>query len=331
MKAVGWGIVGTGQISATVVEQIGTSLIAKAVAVSSRSPEKAQSFADRAGIAKAYGGLPALLEDSDVEAVYIGLPHGLHVDAVVAALDAGKHVLCEKPMGRTVMELRRIAEHPRAEELIVAEGFMLRHQPQWRWIEDALAKEAIGTVTAVHIHNALTVPRSPPDPTRIHVPGDGSLILDIGCYAFHLARTIFRAEPVSVSAHMGYDPGGHDTLIDATLRFKHGTAHITVATTLKSARRIHILGTDGNIEIFSPVHSPSGSARLLASLKGEDGPPKELVFPIGSQYGLQLEEFSRAIRQKRQPLVPLSNAIGNARVLDAVVHSASHSGCWAAP
>jgi predicted dehydrogenase len=329
-NAVGLGILGTGSISATVVGQLRDSTLVRPVAVSSRTLDKAGSFATRFDIPKAYDTMEALLDDPAVEAVYVGLPHALHVEAVVAALDAGKHVLCEKPMGRTARELQQIADHARSGELIVTEGFMLRHQPQWKWVEGEIAAGSLGTVKAVHIFNALTVPRSPPDPMRLSLPGDGSLLLDIGCYSVHLARTIFGEDPIDASARIEFDATGRDTLVDAALRFAEGSAHITLATTLRSARRIHILGTDGNIEVFFPVHSPSGEARLLVTLKGEDGPAREMKFPIGNQYGDQLEEFSRAIREQCQPLVPLSHTIGNARTLDAIAKSAAHAGAWTA-
>lgn len=327
---VGWGIAGTGSISATVADQLKGSSIALPVAVSSRTLDKARAFASDHGLAAGYGSLADLLADPQVEAVYIGLPHSAHVNAVLQSLDAGKHVLCEKPMGLGAAEVERIAAHPRAADLLIAEGFMLRHQPQWQWVEETIRSGKLGRVRAVHSFTALTVPRGAPDPTRTALPGDGSLLLDIGCYSVHQARTIFGGEPIDVAAHIEFDDTGRDTLVDATLRFADGTARFTVATTLKRGRRVHILGTEGNIEMLTPVHSPSGTARLLASLTGEDGEPRELTFPVGNQYGAQLEQFSHAVRNGTQPLVPLSDALGNARTLDAIRASAANGGLWIA-
>lgn len=325
---LGWGIVGTGSISATVVEQLLAVTKNPPVAVSSRTAEKAAQFAAKYGIANSYGSLAGLLADPAVEAVYIGLPHSTHVDAILQALDAGKHVLCEKPMGINAAEIERIQSHPRAKDLIIGEGFMLRHQPQWRWIEEQIGAGALGEVRAVHAFTALTIPRGEPDPSRATLPGDGSLLLDIGCYSVHQMRTIFGGEPLEVSANIEFDDAGLDIMVSATLRFAQGSGHLTIATTLKRGRRVHILGTKGSIEVLNPVHSPGGTAHLLAALAGDDGDPKEMQFPIGLQYGLQLEEFADAVRQNRQPKVPLSSALGNARVIDAIRASASADGIW---
>ena len=330
-KPLGWGIVGTGSISDTVVQQLMAVSGTVPVAVSSRSLEKAASFAARHGVAAPYDSLAALLEDPAVEAVYIALPHSAHVAAVLQALDAGKHVLCEKPMGMNAAEVERIAQHPRAKDLVIGEGFMLRHQPQWRWIEDTIRSGGLGQVRAVHAFTALTVPRGAPDPQRGTLPGDGSLLLDIGCYSVHQMRTVFGSEPLEVSASMEFDAAGLDTMVSATLRFAEGTGHLTIATTLKRGRRVHILGTRGSIEVLNPVHSPSGTARLRAALAGDDGDPTEMQFPIDHQYGLQLEEFAQAVRLGRQPKVPLGNALGNARAIDAIRASASNNGAWVRP
>jgi len=330
-SGLGWGIVGTGSVSATVVEQLLATTATRPVAVSSRTLEKAQQFAARHGIARSYESLAGMLADPAVAAVYIALPHSAHLEAILGALDAGKHVLCEKPMGLDASEIERIAQHPRAGELVIGEGFMLRHQPQWRWIEETIRGGALGRVRAVHAFTALTVPRATPDPTRGTLPGDGSLLLDIGCYSVHQMRTIFGGEPLEVSAEIESDAGGLDTMVSATLRFADGTGHLTIASTLKRGRRVHVLGTEGSIEILNPVHSPGGTARILAALAGDDGEPKEIQFPIGPQYGLQLQEFEAAVRERREPLVPLSNALGNARVIDAIRASARNDGAWTRP
>jgi len=327
---VGWGIIGTGTISATVVGQFKGSPLARAVAVCSRTADKAAAFAREHDIAASYASLAELLADPAVEAVYIGLPHSRHLDAVLLALDAGKHVLCEKPMGLNAAEVDRIASHPRAGELTIGEGFMLRHQPQWQWLMETIRSGGLGQVRAIHAFTALIVPRGAPDPTRGVLPGDGNLLLDIGCYSIHQARTIFGAEPLAVTSVIERDDQGHETLVDATLRFADGTARMTVATSLKRGRRVHILGTEGAIEMFTPVHSPTGSARLVADLKDGDG-EKEMIFPIGNQYGMQIEEFSNAVRGQRQPLVTLQDASGNARTIDAIVESARRGGEWVKP
>ena len=328
---LGWGIAGTGSISETVVEQMLATTGRNPTAISSRTLDRAQQFAARHGIARSYDSLPAMLADPAVEAVYIALPHGAHLEAILLALNAGKHVLCEKPMGLDASQIERIALHPRALELVIGEGFMLRHQPQWRWIEETIRGGGLGRVRAVHAFTALTVPRGPTDPKRGNIAGDGSLLLDIGCYSVHQMRTIFGGEPLEVSAETEFDSQGRDTLVSATLRFAEGTGHLTVASTLRRGRRVHVLGTEGSLEILNPVHSPSGTARILAALAGDEGEPAEMEFPIGLQYGLQIQEFEAVVRERRQPLVSLDSALGNARVIDAIRASAGNGGAWTQP
>ena len=325
---LGWGIIGTGSISETVASQIAQTSAAKVVAVSSRSAEKAASFAAKHAIPASYSSVDALLATPAVEADYVAVPHSLHLETGLAALDAGKHVLCEKPMGLDAREVAKIAAHPRARDLTIGEGFMLRHQPQWLWLDETIRGGGLGTVRAVHIHNGLTVPRGAPDPTRGKLAGDGSLLLDIGCYSVHQARTIFGGDPLAASAHIEFDDEGRDVLVDATLRFPTGAAHITLGTTLRRGRRIHILGSAGSVEMLTPVFAPGGAARLLVALAGNDGEPEERSFPIGNQYGAEIEEFSAAARAGRQPLVDLANALGNAKTLDAIRASGAVDGVW---
>lgn len=330
-QPVAWGIVGTGPISAVMAKQANGARNLKLAAVCSRTQEKADAFAREHQISRSFSSVGDMLADHSIDAVYIGVPHAKHLETILQCLDAGKHVLCEKPMGLNAAEVHRIAAHPRANEVRIGEGFMLRHQPQWRWIEEQITAGALGDVRAVHAFTALTVPPTPHDPTRGHLPGDGSLMLDIACYSVHLARTIFASEPSQVSAAIEFDEGSRrDILIQALMRFPAGWASLTVAANLRRARRVHILGTEGNIEVFTPVHSPDTTTRVLAALKGDDGEPGEFLFPAVDQYGLQLEEFSDAIRYGRQPLVPLDNALGNAKALDAISRSAAERSAWVA-
>lgn len=331
IRPVQWGFAGTGSISATMASQIAGSALSSAVAVSSRVLERANAFATAHGIDRAYDTIDDLLADPKVEAIYIALPHALHKSAILAALDASKHVLCEKPMALNAAEISEILAHPRAKTFMVTEGFMVRYQPQWEWIEAQIAGGALGTVKHVSAFTALQLPPPKPDTARGTLAGDRSLLLDIGCYSTHLVRTLFNADPVRVSAQIERDAAGLETFIKASLDFGGRHADIVISNALRRGRRIHVLGSEGSLEILTPIHTPPDGAKLLAALKGgNNAEPVEKTFPTAPQYGLQMDDISRRIRSGEAPRVTLVNALGNARTLDAIVASATQNGAWVA-
>jgi predicted dehydrogenase len=329
MKAVRWGIAGTGGISANTVNQAGGLEEVAIVAVSSRTEARARAFADEQGIAGSYSSLAGLLGDPEVEAVYIALPHSAHAGAIIACLDAGKHVLCEKPMAYSAHDAARIAAHPRARDLVAAEGFMIRVQPQWRFVMDTLSSGGIGRVEAVHGISCVRLPPSPVDPTRGDLPFDRSALLDFGSYSVHMARLAFAAEPRRVTARMWRD-GGRDTAVSIRLEFAAGHADLTVTTRLRGARGFTVLGTEGSLALATPIHIPPGQrARVHAVLAGGPDAGETREFDAVPQYGLHLQAVSRAIRSGGKPPVDLDEALGNARALDAIIRSAEADGAWA--
>lgn len=328
MTPVRWGIAGTGGISAlTVTQSQGLTGIAF-VAVCSRSADRAAAFAQKHGIAGAHAGLADLLADDSVEAVYIALPHAAHANAVIACLDAGKHVLCEKPLAFTAGDAARIAAHPRARDLVIAEGFMIRMQPQWRFVLDTLAAGAVGQVESVHGISCVRLPPPPHDPSRGDLPFDQSALLDFGSYSVHMARLAFGAEPRRVTSRMWRD-GARDTAVSMRLEFEAGHADLTVTTRLRGSRGFTLLGSDGSLTLATPVHVPPGQrARVQAVLAGGPDAGETLEFDAVAQYGLHLQAVSAVIRTGARPPVDLDNALGNARVLDAVIRSAAEDGAW---
>jgi len=311
-RPFGWGFLGSGSISATVAREVRSLPDAgRLVGVWGRDSEKTRNLAVAEEFERAYDDVGALLADDEIDAVYIALPHHLHVDAVLRSLDARKHVLCEKPLGISAAEVARILDHPQASSHAVAEGFMIRHHPQWRWIMEMIASGVVGSVRAVQAHSCLKLPVK----DDAHLPDEQGLLLDIGCYSVHLARAIFRAEPVDVFAREE-----SDTLITAHMRFDSGYAHLLVSSSLYPARRLHILGTCGSIEVFNPIH-PSPEGISLVRQVSEDG-VVEKRFPAMRQYGEQFANFVAAVLNNEPPLVPLQDAFGNAKALDAIRQSA---------
>lgn len=325
---VKWGVAGTGNISAATVQESAAFGNVEIVAVSSRRMDRAKAFAAEHGIGACHDDLPGLVADPQVEAVYIALPHVAHANAVIAALDAGKHVLCEKPLAWSAAEIARIAAHPRARELVVAEGFMISVQPQWRFVKETIGTIGIGAVEAVHGISCVRLPQPPDDPTRGNLPFDRSALLDFGSYSVFMARTAFQAEPRRVTARM-WEQDDRDTALSIRLEFDAGDADLTVSTRMRGARGFTILGTEGSLSVMTPIHIPPGAkARVHAVLTGKADAGETREFDAVPQYGLHLAEVSSAILTGGRPPVDLDNAIGNALALDAVIRSARNGGAW---
>ena len=199
---------------------------------------------------------------------------------------------------------------------------MVRHHPQWKWILETIASGQIGKVRAIQAHSCLMLPAGN---TGTGLPGEGSLLLDIGCYSVHLVRTIAGAEPRQISARMEFAANTQrDNLIRADLTFDGCYAQIFVASTMRPARRIHVLGTEGSIEVMNPIHpSPDGTSPVrLTNAAGVS----EKSFPRAPQYALQFQDFSMAVNEQRAPLVTLADALANAKALDAIRASAKAGG-----
>lgn len=327
-KPVRWGIAGTGDISSTTVTQSAGLENVDFVAVSSRTMARGEAFARAHDIPKVHLDLDALVADPEIDAVYVALPHAMHTDAVLACLDAGKHVLCEKPLAFNSEDAERIASHPRARDVVVAEGFMLRMQPQWKFITETIARGKIGAVEAVHSFTCVQLPDAPKDSSRGDLPFDRSALLDFGSYSVHMARTVFAVEPLRATAR-AWKSGARDTAVSVRLDFESGHADLTATTRLRGARRFDVLGTSGSLSVARPIHVPPGQRAIIhAVLLGGEDTGETFEFESIPQYGLQMAAVSEAIQKGESPPVGLDNALGNARTLDAIIRSVEADGAW---
>ena len=290
-------------------------------AIASREPAKAQSAAKDHKIAKAYGSYEELLADPDLDAVYIPLPNDLHVPWSIKALEAGKHVLCEKPIGLNVAEVHQlIAARDRAQAdgkpLKIAEAFMVAVHPQWLRTRELIRQGALGDLRLIQgnfsYHNVK------PDNIRNSLAAGGGALMDIGCYLVFFARFLFEQEPTRVLALIDRDPDfGIDSLTSLILEFPNGGRFLgTCSTQLAPAQGVQVFGTAGRIEVEIPVNTPTDEAsRILLN-----GMP-ELFGPL-DQYTLQGDAFSRAILDDTEVPVPLEDALRNMAVIDALFLSA---------
>lgn len=326
MNHIRWGVLSTARIGLTkVIPAIQQSTHGQVTALASRRLEQARPEAERLGIPTVHGSYEALLADADVDAVYIPLPNHLHVPWAVKALEAGKHVLCEKPIGLNAAEAETLAEAARKHpHLTVWEAFMYRHHPQWQTARQLVREGAVGTLRTVH--SAFSYYNDDPGNIRNQPALGGGGLMDIGCYSVSLSRFLFDAEPTRACALMKRHPRfGVDVLTSGMLEFTAGTATFTCSTQLERYQRVQILGTEGRIEIEAPFNPPLDAPTRLWLHAG--GHVREHAFPAVNQFTLQADAFAQAIRNALPVPTPLSDAVANMRALDALAHSAA-AGAW---
>jgi predicted dehydrogenase len=321
MRKINWGILGVAKIAVNkVIPALQRSEFGRVVAIASRDEGKAAAAAARLGIPRAHGSYEALLADPEVNAVYIPLPNHLHVPWSRRALEAGQHVLCEKPLGLDAADVRDLiaaaAAHPR---LKVMEAFMYRSHPQWLTARRMVGEGALGRLRTIQAFFSY----SNPDPANIRNQANmgGGGLMDIGCYCISLARFLFGAEPTRVMGQAEDDPAfGVDRLTSAMLEFPGGTATFTCATQLAAYQRVNIFGTEGRLELEIPFNAPIDRGTRLWHQRGSD--LHEITLPVCDQYTLQADLFARAILEDAPVPTPLSDALANLQVIEAVRASA---------
>jgi predicted dehydrogenase len=273
-----------------------------------------------------------LLADAEIDAIYNPLPNNLHVPWTIKAAEAGKHVLCEKPISMTVAEAKSLLPVRARTGVKIGEAFMVDTHPQWIRVRELLDAGRIGELRAVM--GFFSYYNVNPANIRNIVDVGGGGLMDIGCYMIHAARYAFRQEPRRVVGLMERDPQmGTDRLTSALLAFPAGQAVFTCSTQLVPYQRVQFVGTKGRIELLVPVNVPPDREVKLLVDSGADlfgGGIEEETFPICDQYTLQGDAFSRAILEGGEVPVPLEDAIANMAVIEAVFRSAE-SGRWEKP
>lgn len=313
-----WGILSTAKIGVQkVIPAIQNSKLGKVTAICSRNQEQASKVAQQLGIEKAYASYDELLADPEIDAIYNPLPNHLHVAWTLKALKAGKHVLCEKPIGLNQEDAIHLQlETQKYPDLKVMEAFMYRFHPQWIRTKELVNEGTIGKVKTIQtFFSYYNV-----DPTNIRNKPEvgGGALMDIGCYCISFPRFIFEEEPEAVSAHMDIDPEmGTDRLTSAILKFPNGkSASFTCSTQLTPFQRTHIIGDEGQIVVEIPVNAPPAEQTKITLVKA--GQSEEIFFDAVDQYSLQADAFAESILENKAVPTPLSDAIGNMAVIDAI-------------
>jgi len=328
MGKIRWGVLSTARIATTqVIPAMQQGANSEVTAIASRDRQRAETTARTLGIARAYGAYDALLADPEIDAIYNPLPNEQHVPWSIKALEAGKHVLCEKPLALTADEAQTLVDAAaRFPRLKVMEAFMYRHHPQWQRAKGMVDAGAVGELRT--IQSFFSYSNVDPGNIRNQVEHGGGGLMDIGCYNVSFSRLIYGAEPRRVCSMVEYDPRFHtDRLVSAMLDFGRGTATFTCSTQLSPYQRVSIFGTAGRIEIEIPVNAPADRACRL--WHAHDATIDEQVFAVCNQYTLQGDAFSRAIMDDLPVPTPLEDAVANMRVIEAIVHS-GREGSWVA-
>ena len=326
MRKVRWGQISTADIGLRkVLPGMKNSKHAEIVAISSRNLDAARKAAKQLKIPKAYGSYEELLADPEIDAVYNPLPNHLHVPWTIKALEAGKHVLCEKPIALTAAEAQTLVDAAKKfPHLKVMEAFMYRHHPQWQKAKQLVQDGKIGELRT--IQSFFSYFNDDPNNIRNMADIGGGGLMDIGCYNISLSRFIFDAEPERVVGIVEYDPKlKTDRLASGMLDFGRGTSTFTCSTQLSSYQRVNIFGIKGRIEIEIPFNAPPDKPCKM--WYQHDGKIQEIVLKTTDQYTVQGELMSLAILNNTPVPTPIEDAVQNMRVIEAIVAS-SRDGAW---
>ena len=326
MSKTRWGVLSTSKFAQTkIIPAMKHCQHAEITAIASRNLEAAKEAAQRLEIAKAYGSYEELLADTELDVIYNPMPNHLHVEWSIKALEAGKHVLCEKPIGLSSAEGQRLLDaakqHPK---LKVMEAFMYRHHPQWQHAKQLVTDGKIGELRT--IQSFFSYFNTDANNIRNQADIGGGAMMDIGCYNVSLSRFIFGEEPKRVLGIVERDPQFQtDRLSSGVLDFGRGTATFTCSTQLSPYQRVNIFGTEGRIEIEIPFNAPPDKPCKMWLQQGSE--IEEIVFDICDQYTIQGDLFSLAILNDTPVPTPLEDAVANMKVIEAVFES-SKTGNW---
>lgn len=323
MQKLRWGVLSTAKIGREkVIPALQASHHNEVIAICSRNLQSASATAEALGIARAYGSYEEMLADPEIDAIYNPLPNHMHVDWSIKALQAGKHVLCEKPLGLDTADAQRLVDAASAyPQLKVMEAFMYRFHPQWQLAKKLVDEGHIGKLYAVHSHFSYN--NREPDNIRNKAEWGGGALLDIGCYSISLSRWLFGEEPKQVLGHITAIPGHDvDCLTSSIMEFSAGSASFTAATKVEPIQYAEAIGDEGSLYIERPFYNDSGlpvqKIRITRNRIVE-----EIEVPDHNHYGAMGDAFALSIFNNTAVPTPLADAIANMRCIDATFKSAA--------
>jgi xylose dehydrogenase (NAD/NADP) len=315
---VKWGIVSTADINRKVIPGAHASEKVELVAVASRDQARADAYAREWEIPRAYGSYEALLADPEIEAVYISLPNTLHAEWSIKALEAGKHVLCEKPFTRHPEEVAAAFDTAGRTGRLLSEAFMYRHNPQTKRLAELVADGAIGELRLVR--SAFSYSLYDHDNIRLRTDVEGGALMDVGCYNVSGSR-LLAGEPTRVWGEAWYGPSGTDWVFTGTMRFPGDViATFDCGTAMTERDELEAIGTEGSLFLDDPWHCVKPAIELR-----REGGVERIEVPYEDSYRLELENLVDAIRGEAPLLLGREDALGQARALEALHASATTS------
>lgn len=329
MKKVRWGVLGAAKIAVEkVIPAMQRGQANAMVAIGSRSLERARETARRLELPKAYGSYDELLADPEIDAIYNPLPNHEHIAWSVKALEAGKHVLTEKPLALAAADARPLLEASRKRpQLKLMEAFMYRHHPQWVTARKLAHGGDIGDLRSIQTFFSFF--NRDPGNYRNNPQQGGGALMDIGCYPISLSRWIFDREPNRVLGLIDRDPEmGIDRLVSGVLDFGAVNSTFTASTQTTPFQRVNIYGTRGQVEVEIPFNAPNDRPCRIF-LENESG-RREILFPVCDQYTIQGELFARAVLDDKPVPTPIEDGVANMAVIDAIFRSAE-TNQWVQP
>ena len=313
--AVKWGLVSTADINRKLIPGAQASPKVELLAVASRDRARAEAYAREWGIERAYGSYEALLADPDVEAVYVPLPNTMHSEWSIRAVEAGKHVLCEKPFSRNVDEVEAAYDAAEREGRLLSEAFMYRHHPQTRRLQELVDEGAIGELRL--IRSAFSYSLYDEENIRLRTDVDGGSLMDVGCYCVSGSR-LLAGEPEAVQAQQRIGPTGTDWVFTGQMRFPGEVlALFDCGTSLPERDELEAIGTEGSLFLDDPWHCE----RPVIELRS-DGQVQRMEIAAEDPYRLELENLSDAVRGEGELLLGREDAVAQARALAALTRSA---------
>jgi D-xylose 1-dehydrogenase (NADP+, D-xylono-1,5-lactone-forming) len=316
-RPVTWGIISTADINRKLIPGAHASPKVELVAVASRDQARARAYAETWEIERAYGSYEALLADPGIEAVYISLPNTLHCEWSIRALEAGKHVLCEKPLSRHVAEVEAAFDAAERTGRFLSEAFMYRHNPQTLRLKQLFDEGAIGELRLVRA--AFSYSLYDEDNIRLQTGLEGGALMDVGCYCVNGAR-LLAGEPETVYAQAWFGPTGTDWVLTGNLMFPRDVLAIfDCGTALVDRDELEAIGSEGSLFVDDPWHCEVPGIELR-----RDGEVERIELDFFDSYRLELENLSDAIRGEAELLLGRADAVAQARALEALHESATN-------
>ena len=316
-RAVRWAVLSTALINTKLLGGAALSGEVDVVAIGSRDRARAERAAQRWGIPRAHGTYEEVLADPEVEAVYIPVPNGLHHTWTMRALEAGKHVLCEKPYSRHPQDVRDAFDLADRRGLVLSEAFMYRYNPQIVRLAQLVADGAVGELR--QIVSSFSWPTDAPGDVRLDAALDGGSLMDVGVYCVHVSR-LLAGEPRRVTALAVTGPTGVDVALNGSMAFDHGVLSLfDCGFHLPDRSHLEVVGTRGTLTVSDPWHCYRPGLTLAVA----DEEPRHLTVPVADSYRLELEEFGKAVHGEPNVLLGRADAEAQADTVRALYESAA--------